>query len=100
MATHTGVVAAHGTTTASVVDTVTLSGSSETVTILKRSTGAELYVTVGWAGATPADPTVGGADCYPIADIITSLTLSTGAGPNEVKVISTGVVTYSVIGTA
>lgn len=100
MATHTCVFATSPTLVANTIDLVTASLTNPAmVTVLKRSTGGEIRFTVG-SGTTPPDPTINSAndpDCYPMADVITSMTVPCGPGLCEVKVLSTAAVEYSVI---
>ncbi|MFN0088659.1 MAG: hypothetical protein ACKVWR_00095 [Acidimicrobiales bacterium] len=71
MATHTAAVAATatvGTVTTEGVDTFTLTGvAGYTCVVMASHTAAEpVWITWSLTGSTPADPTVGGADCVPV----------------------------------
>jgi hypothetical protein len=103
MATYTVGTVKHATLSAGVVDTVTLtkpSDGSGRVEIINRSGTDELYVTVneGAAGA-PADPTVGGDDCFVVPAALGSYEILTSSLPAVVKVVSASALKYSVIGT-
>jgi hypothetical protein len=59
-------VAASATLTISTVDVVTLASFSDQIRVINRSATAadEIWFTVGSTKLPPANPTVGGADCY------------------------------------
>lgn len=97
MATATAVLASHATLTASTVDTITFAADLEQIEVLNRDGAAEIYFKVGSKPEPPADPTVGGADCYSIPAAIGSAKVSVQAsGVTVVKLISSGTPKYSV----
>lgn len=96
MATYSDGFAVHPTLTANTVDTVTLTATTGSVTVLNRG-AAEIYGKANDVGQVPTDPTVGGAGtwCIPAG---AALEISEGGGNIVVKLISTGATAYSVQG--
>lgn len=94
----TATFASHGTLTANVVTTVTLTHVSEKVSVVNRSGAAEIYFNVYTVGAAPADPTVGGDDCYVLPATSSVYDVSVGSASVTVKLISSGTPTFSVLG--
>lgn len=100
MADYTGKVAVHETLTANEVDAVTLTGVKQSVTVVNRTGGAEIYVTTSATAAQPDEPTVEGTDTYVLPSAIGSISVlvnpGVAANPVVVKLISTGAESYSV----
>jgi len=64
MASISKAIAVHTTLSGTTVDTVTLTGAPNEADVLNEASagGANLYVTSGWTGNTPAEPTASGDD--------------------------------------
>jgi len=69
MAAVAGVQAASATLTTTTVDTVTLTGKGNLITVINReaSTETTFWVTYNTVGGTAVTPTAAGAECYPVA---------------------------------
>lgn len=95
MATSTVTTAKHATLSASTVDTVTFSDNVQAIEVVNRSGSAEIFFRLDGTS-----PTVAGDECYVLpAAAGAALRLgSQGEGTDQVKLISSGTPTYSVIG--
>lgn len=96
--------AKHGALSAGTVVTVDLSIADGMIEVLNRTGDDEIYFTVGTTENAPLDPTVGGDDCYVVPAQITSRAIDmtphgdAGAVDAEVKLLSAGTPSFSVLG--
>lgn len=96
MAAYTVVRSKHATLVAATVDSVTLSQDWGSVEILNRSTSGDIYATVD--GTTPVSAADNTIYVGPGQAVQVSMP-TTGAGTDDVKLISAGTPSYSVTGT-
>lgn len=101
MATYSVNRAKHATLTASTIDQVTVA-TAGIAEVMNRTGSSEIYFTVGTVASPPADPTVGGDDCFVVPATLGSYVLERAPsfateGPVVVKLISVGTPGYSVV---
>ena len=90
MATYSASSAKTITLVANTVDTITLTGTGNTLHVFQTSTSTPIYFTAGQPGTTPATPTVAGDDNYAVMNGYNSIDFPwTGTGA-VIKVISAG----------
>lgn len=98
MATYSASSSVHKTLVATVVDTVTITGTAGYITVINRGAGtpAPIYFTVG---DNPAAPTAEGNDTFVVLNLDKTVVKFDGTN-TKVSLISAEAVAYSVIATS
>jgi hypothetical protein len=96
MATYSASQAVTITTVANQVDTITLSGTGNTLRITGHSGSSHIFFTTAPTGQTPVTPVAGGNDCYVGEPDVGQDFPWNGAGA-VIKIISTGINVFSIM---
>lgn len=101
MASIAGALSAAATLTSTTVDTVTLN-AAPFYRVINRTVAAELWITIGAGGATPADPAVAAANAYVVPAVVGAEIVvenpSLGASATTVLKVLGNANAYAVIG--